>query len=60
MGEQLRSSDDDVLKVDRLALTLAAEEVEEWATGHKLFEAFDRLQEKLDELSSTDFRRCPS
>ncbi len=57
IGEQLRSSDEDVLRVDRLALALTREEVDEWVAARNLFDAFDRLQEELDEIASTDFRK---
>lgn len=57
IGEKLRSSHDDVIKVDRLGQALTPKEVEEWAAGQNLFDAFDRLQEKLDEIASTDFRK---
>ncbi|GEP55349.1 hypothetical protein [Reyranella soli] len=57
VGKQLRSSDDDVSRVDRLALTLSPEEAEEWARHSKFFDALDELQQKLDEVASTDFRK---
>jgi hypothetical protein len=58
MGEELRSLDGDVLRVDRIAQTLAPEEVERWATEHKFFEGFDRLRQGLDEIAKTDFRQA--
>jgi hypothetical protein len=58
IGEELRSSDSDVFRVDRIAQTLAPEEVEQWATEHKFFEALDRLRKELDEIGKTDFRQA--
>jgi hypothetical protein len=58
MGEELRSRDSDVFRVDRIAQTLDPEGVERWATEHKFFEALDRLRENLDEIARTDFRRA--
>ncbi len=58
MGEELRSSDDDVLRVDRIAQTLAPKEVERWATEHEYFEGLDRLRKELDEIARTDFRQA--
>jgi hypothetical protein len=31
--------------------------VEEWARLSKFFDALDELQQKLDEVASTDFRK---
>lgn len=58
MGEELRSLDGDVLRVDRIAQTLSPEEVERWATEHKFFEGLDRLRQGLDEIAKTDFRQA--
>jgi hypothetical protein len=55
MGEELRSLDRDVLRVDRIAGTLCPEEVERWATEHKFFEGLDRLRQGLDAIARTDF-----
>ena len=44
MGEELRSLDDDVLRVDRIAHALIVEEVDRWATEHRIFEWLDRLR----------------
>ena len=57
IGEELRSRDDDVLRVDRIAHTLAPEEVKRWATENKFFEGLDRLKKDLDEIARTDFRQ---
>jgi hypothetical protein len=58
MGEELRSLDCDVLRVDRIAQTLSPEEVERWATEHKFFEALDELRLNLNEIARTDFREA--
>jgi hypothetical protein len=58
MGEELRSLECDVLRVERIAQTLSPEEVERWATEHKFFEGLDRLRQGLDEIARTDFRRA--
>ena len=55
MGEELRSLDGDVFRVDRVAQTLSPEEVERWATKHKFFEGLDKLRQGLDEIAKTDF-----
>jgi hypothetical protein len=60
MGEELRSLDGDVFRVDRIAQTLAPEGVERWATEHKFFEGLDRLRLNLDEIARTDFRQTAS
>ena len=57
MGEELRSLDSDVFRVDQIAQTLSLGEVERWATEHKYFEALDRLRQSLDEIARTDFAR---
>jgi hypothetical protein len=57
IGEELRSLDDDVLRVDRIAQTLDPKEVERWATEHQIFEGLDRLRQDLAETASTDFRQ---
>ena len=57
MGEELRSLDSDVFRVNRIAQTLAPEAVERWATEHKIFEGLDRLQLNIDEIARTDFRQ---
>jgi hypothetical protein len=57
VGEKLRARDSDVLRVDRIAQTLAPEAVERWAMEHKFFEALDRLRESLNEIARTDFRQ---
>lgn len=58
MGEELRSRDHDVVRVDRIALTLAPKGVERWAAEHKFFEGLDRLRQSLDEIARTDFRQA--
>jgi hypothetical protein len=55
MGEELRSLDGDVFRVDRIAKTLAPEGVDRWAKEHKFFEGLDRLRQNLDEIARTDF-----
>ena len=55
IGEELRSLDSDVLRVDRIAQTLAPQEVERWATEHDFFEGLDKLRQALDEIARTDF-----
>jgi hypothetical protein len=55
MGEELRSLDGDVFRVDRIAKTLASEGVDRWAKEHKFFEGLDRLRQNLDEIARTDF-----
>ena len=57
MGEELRSRDSDVFRVDGIAQTLAPEGVDRWATEHEFFEALDRLRQNLDEIARTDFRQ---
>ena len=57
MGEELRSLDGDVFRVDRIAKTLAPEGVDRWAKEHKFFEALDKLRQNLDEIANTDFRQ---
>jgi len=57
-GEELRSSDSDVLRVDRIAQTFAAEYVDRRATEHKFFDGLDKLRQSLDEIAKTDFRRA--
>jgi hypothetical protein len=57
MGEELRSADSDVFRVDCIALTLSPEGVDMWAKEHKFFEALDELRRNLDEIAKTDFRR---
>jgi hypothetical protein len=54
MGEELRSLDGDVCRVDRIAQTLAPEGVDRWA----MEEGRDRLRQSLDEIARTDFRRA--
>jgi hypothetical protein len=56
IGEELRSRLDDVLRIDRIAHTLAPDEVKRWATEHKFFEGLDRLKKDLDDIARTDFR----
>jgi hypothetical protein len=58
MGEKLRSSDSDVLRVDRIAQTLAPDEVERWAKEHKFFEGLDELRLNLNEIARTNFREA--
>ena len=58
MGEELRSLDGDVFRVDRIAQTLAPEEVDRWAKEHKFFEGLDRLRQNLAEIARTDFRQA--
>jgi hypothetical protein len=53
MGEELRSLDGDVFRVDRIAKTLAPEGVDRWAKEHKFFEGLDRLRQNLDEIGET-------
>jgi hypothetical protein len=57
MGEELRLRDDDVIRVDRIARTLAPDGVDRWAKEHKFFEGVDRLRQNLDEIARTDFRQ---
>ena len=57
MGEELRSLDSDVFRVDQIAQTLGPAHVERWANEHKYFEALDRLRQNLDEIARTDFRK---
>jgi hypothetical protein len=52
MGEELRSLEGDVPRLDRIAQTLSPVR----ATKHKIFEGLDRLRENLDEIARTDFR----
>jgi hypothetical protein len=57
MGEELRSLDRDVLRVERIAQTLSPEE---WSGGrrkHKFLEWLERLRHSLDEIARTDFRQ---
>jgi len=49
-GENLRSLDSDVIKVDHLAQALAPDAVLLWAKEHKYFEALDDLRRNLDEI----------
>lgn len=57
-GEELRSSDSDVFRVNRIARTLDPEEVDRWAREHKFFDGLDRLRQNLDEIARTDFRQA--
>jgi hypothetical protein len=57
MGDELRSLDSDVFRVDRIAQTFAREGVERWAAEHKFYEGLDRLRKDLDEIAKTDFRQ---
>jgi hypothetical protein len=58
MGEELRSLDGDVLRVDRFAQMLSPEEVERWATEHKFFEGLDTLRQGIDEIARNSFRQA--
>ena len=58
MGEELRSLDSDVFRVDRIAQALAPDEVERWANEHKFFEALDELRLNLNEIARTNFREA--
>jgi hypothetical protein len=58
MGEELRSHDSDVFRVDQIAQTLGPAHVERWANEHQYFEALDRLRQNLDEIARTDFRQA--
>jgi hypothetical protein len=49
-GENVRSLDSDVIKVDHLARALAPNGVLLWAKEHKYFEALDDLRRNLDEI----------
>jgi hypothetical protein len=57
MGEELRSLDRDVFRVDRIAQTLAPQGVDRWAKQHKFYEGLDGLRQNLDEIAKTDFRQ---
>jgi hypothetical protein len=57
MGEELRSLDGDVLRVDRIARTLVPDGVDRWAKEHRFFEGLDKLRRNLDEIAKTDFRQ---
>jgi hypothetical protein len=57
-GEEVRSLDSDVLRVDRIAQKLAPMGVDRWAEEHKFFEGLDRLRQNLDEIARTDFRQA--
>ena len=58
IGEELRSLDGDVFRVDRIAQTLDPDGVDRWATDHQFFEGLDRLRQNLDEIARTDFRQA--
>jgi hypothetical protein len=51
-----RPLDGDVSSVGRSA-TLAPEEVDQWATEHRFFDALDELRKNLVEIAKTDFRQ---
>ena len=58
MGEELRSLDRDVLRVERIAQTLSPEE---WSGGRRNTNSsrgLDRLRQSLDEIARTDFRQA--
>jgi hypothetical protein len=57
MGEELRSLDSDVSRVDRIAQTLVPKGVDRWAKERKFFEGLDKLRQNLDEIANTDFRQ---
>jgi hypothetical protein len=57
MGEELRSLDSDVSRVDRIAQTLVPKGVDRWAKERKFFEGLDKLRQNLDEIAKTDFRQ---
>jgi hypothetical protein len=58
VGEELRSRDGDVFRVDSIAQTLAPEGVDQWAMEHKFFEGLDRLRKDMDKIATTDFRHA--
>jgi hypothetical protein len=58
MGEELRSLDSDVFRVDCIAQTLAPERVELWAKQHKFYEGLDGLRQNLGEIAKTHFREA--
>lgn len=58
IGEELRSRNGDVFRVDRIAQALPLEEVDRWAMERTFFEGLDRLRKDLDEIAKIDFRQA--
>ena len=58
MGEELRSLDSDVFRIDHIAQTLAPEGVERWAKQQEFYEGLDGLRQNLDEILKTQFRQA--
>jgi hypothetical protein len=56
-GDELRSLDSDVIRIDRAASALKRDRVEAWATEHQYFEALDKLRRELDQIKDKFPRR---
>ena len=52
-GDDLRSLDSDVIRIDHVALALKPGGVNMWAKEHKYFEALDELRRNLEQIEET-------